>query len=76
LRDPPGCSGSEVVGAATIPPVGAWISAFSVSSDRRTSAAWEPPTRPCAAQRAQNAAVSSSTRSAWRIPGGGAWLGA
>src|SRR2546421_248505 len=35
-------SGSEVVGAATIPPVGAYVSAFSVISDRSTASRQRP----------------------------------
>lgn len=35
-------SGSEVVGAATIPPVGAYLRALRVSSERPTSSA-QPP---------------------------------
>jgi len=30
------CSGNDVVGAATIPPVGAYVSAFSTISERWT----------------------------------------
>ena len=36
-------SGREVVGAATIPPVGAWVSAFSVRSERPTASPQRPP---------------------------------
>jgi hypothetical protein len=37
LRTPPNASGSEVVGAATIPPVGSYVSSFSVISERLTA---------------------------------------
>ena len=42
MRWPPSCSGSDVVGAATIPPVGAYVSAFSVMSDRWPTSAYAP----------------------------------
>jgi hypothetical protein len=35
-------SGSDVVGAATIPPVGAKVSAFNVMSDRMTASCHGP----------------------------------
>src|SRR4029453_14798336 len=37
FRTPPTSPGSDVVGAATIPPVGAYVSALSVISERRTA---------------------------------------
>jgi hypothetical protein len=37
LRTPPIASGSDVVAAAAIPPLGAKVSALSTSSDRRTA---------------------------------------
>ena len=40
MREPPICSGSDVVGAATIAPVGAKVSAFKVINERTTAGAF------------------------------------
>ena len=71
MRGPPTSSGREVVGAATIPPVGAYVSAFSVTSDRSTASAHSPFDWLRAVQSLQNAAVASRA-SASLIDCGGA----
>src|SRR5439155_16676218 len=42
FRAPPSSSGNDVVGAATIPPVGRYESAFNVRSDRITASRHSP----------------------------------
>jgi len=42
LRAPPSFSGNDVVGAATMPPLGAKVSALSVISERITSSRERP----------------------------------
>jgi hypothetical protein len=66
LRSPPIRSGSDVVGAATIAPVGTYVRMRSASALRRTGSRQSPSTPACASQRAQSSAVSwsrSSTQS-------------
>jgi hypothetical protein len=42
LRTPPNCSGSDVVGAATMPPLGAYVRALSVTRERFTASPYAP----------------------------------
>jgi hypothetical protein len=42
LRTPPSFSGSDVVAAATMPPVGAYVRALSVSRERTTASRHSP----------------------------------
>jgi hypothetical protein len=64
LRTPPSASGREVVGAATMPPVGAYVSAFSVTSERRTTSSQRPVWAHRAAHSLQKASVSRRAISA------------
>nr|WP_232533111.1 MULTISPECIES: hypothetical protein [Ramlibacter] len=64
MRAPPQASGSEVVAAATMPPVRTLVSAFSVSSERCTIATQGPPTWQRDSQPRQYAVVSCSARCA------------
>src|SRR5690349_2043863 len=62
------CSGSDVVTAATIPPVGANVSAFSVISERRTADWYRPSYVQPAIQLVPHACVSAII---WRTASGG-----
>ncbi len=63
------CSGSDVVAAATMPPVGRKVSAFSTISDRSTSSRHSPRYEHCAAHASHHRQVRSTAASAsigWR----------
>ena len=54
------CSGSEVVGAATIPPVGAYVSALRTTSERVTASSQRPPCVHLPIHSSQKSQVSAS----------------
>ena len=68
-------SGREVVGAATIPPVGAYVSAFSVKSERCTTSAYGPSSTTDADHAVQWASVRWSAASASGDDSRGVWDG-
>src|SRR5215467_9726244 len=61
---PPICSGSDVVGAATIPPVGRYVRALSVSTERMTASRHSPVYLHSFAHVVQKRSVNSSAWSA------------
>src|SRR5207249_10799917 len=76
LQTPPIRSGNDVVGAATMPPVGAYVSAFSVMSERATaSGSGSPEGSAPDDQSSHHAAVSSRSARASRGSGGGSCEG-
>ena len=62
-------SGSDVVGAATSPPVGPYVSAFRVISDRTTRSRWAPVVVQRSDHSCHHAVVSATERTA-SIAGG------
>jgi hypothetical protein len=71
LRSPPSVSGSEVVAAATMPPVGSYVSAFSVNSDLTTASRHSPLYVQRSAHSSQSFSVAVSSSSAAIGVGGG-----
>ncbi len=63
-------SGSEVVGAATMPPVGAYVSAFRVISERTTASRYGPWYVQCSTHSRQKSSVASSEVSGSGSAGG------
>ena len=61
---PPMSSGSDVVGAATMPPDGAYAISFRSSALRNTCSRYGPSYWSCDDHLRQNASVSSMTMSA------------
>src|SRR5260370_41082406 len=59
LRGRPGRSGNDVVAAATMPPVGAYVRALSVISDRITASCQGPSAVHFPVQSRQKASVAS-----------------
>src|SRR4051812_22728162 len=69
------CSGKEVVGAATIPPVGAKVRALSVINERRTASDHCPALLQVADHSPQNRSVCSKAAYASGSSGAGKWEG-
>jgi hypothetical protein len=63
-------SGSEVVGAATMPPVGAYVRAFSVIRERITASRYGPWYVQCSTHSRQKSSVACSEASGSGSAGG------
>jgi hypothetical protein len=62
LRSPPICSGRDVVGAATMAPLGAYVIAFRASALRRTAGVCSPSYAHRAIHECQKSIVAFSRR--------------